>query len=112
MEIVTIHQAFGKAILQDIAIDLLHSGIYQPRDTFSEDALESLSKTIEQLGVLEPLIVRASTATPNQFEIIAGEGEVPLARDCVESLARELGLKNPESASYLELLLSKQEAPR
>jgi len=37
---------------------------------------------------------------------------VPLARDCVESLARELGLENPESASYLELLLRKQEAPR
>ena len=47
-----------------------------------------------------------------EFEIIAGEGEVPLARDCVESLARELGLENPESASYLELLLRKQEAPR
>ena len=47
-----------------------------------------------------------------EFEIIAGEGEVPLARDCVESLARELGLENPESASYLELLLREQEAPR
>ena len=47
-----------------------------------------------------------------EFEIIAGEGEVPLARDCVESLARELGLKNPEPASYLELLVRGQEAPR
>jgi len=73
VEIVTIHQAFGKATLQDIAIELLHSGTYQPRDTFSEEALESLSKTIEQLGVLEPLIVRASTTHKNQFEIIAGE---------------------------------------
>ena len=59
--------------MQDIAIALLHSGTYQPRDTFSEDALDSLSKTIEQLGVLEPLIVRASTSHENQFEIIAGE---------------------------------------
>lgn len=47
-----------------------------------------------------------------EFEIIAGEGEVPLARDCVESLACELGLKNPEPASYLELLVRGQEAPR
>ena len=47
-----------------------------------------------------------------EFEIIAGEGEVPLARDCVESLARELGLENPEPASYLELLVRGQEAPR
>ena len=47
-----------------------------------------------------------------EFEIIAGEGEVSLARNCVESLAHELGLENPESASYLELLLREQEAPR
>ena len=47
-----------------------------------------------------------------EFEIIAGEGEVPLARDCVESLARELGLENPEPASYLELLAKGEEAPR
>ena len=47
-----------------------------------------------------------------EFEIIAGEGEVPLARDCVESLARELGLENPEPASYLELLARGEEAPR
>lgn len=51
----------------------MHSGTYQPRDTFSEEALESLSKTIEQLGVLEPLIVRGSTTHKSQFEIIAGE---------------------------------------
>lgn len=47
-----------------------------------------------------------------EFEIVAREGEVPLARDCVESLAREVDLKEPESASYLELLLRKQVPPR
>ena len=54
----------------------------------------------------------ADLGTYAEFEIIAGEGEVPLARDCVESLARELGLENPEPASYLELLVRGQEAPR
>lgn len=47
-----------------------------------------------------------------EFEIVAREGEVPLARDCVESLARELGLEAPEPASYLELLLRQQVPPR
>ena len=69
----TIHAAFGKAILKEIAIDQLHSGLYQPRDIFAQETLESLSKTIEQLGVLEPLIVRASPENNNQYEIIAGE---------------------------------------
>ncbi len=47
-----------------------------------------------------------------EFEIVAREGEVPLARDCVESLAREVGLETPEPASYLELLLRQQVPPR
>jgi ParB family chromosome partitioning protein len=65
---------FGKAVLKEIPIEMLHSGAYQPRDTFSEEALESLSsKTISQLGVLEPLIVRASQSHREQFEIVAGK---------------------------------------
>ena len=63
----------GKAILQEIAIDRLHSGTYQPRDVFSEESLESLSKTIAQLGILEPLIVRLSSTTSDHYEIVAGE---------------------------------------
>ena len=47
-----------------------------------------------------------------EFEIVAREGEVPLARDCVESLAREVGLETPEPASYLELLLRQHVPPR
>src|SRR5580698_1235119 len=73
METITIHAAFGKAVLKEIAIDQLHSGTYQPRDTFSQEALDSLSKTIAQLGVLEPLIVRLSPKNPDHFEIVAGE---------------------------------------
>jgi adenylate cyclase class 2 len=42
-----------------------------------------------------------------ELEIQAREGEVPLARAVIESLARELGCSNPERRSYLELLLAK-----
>ncbi len=71
-ETITVHAVFRKGVLKEIPIEMLHSGTYQPRDTFSEEALESLAKTIEQLGILEPLIVRASPKQ-NQFEIVAGE---------------------------------------
>jgi len=70
---ITIHATFGKPILKEIAIDHLHSGIYQPRESFSFDTIASLSKTIEQLGVLEPLIVRPSSKHPGHYEIVAGE---------------------------------------
>ena len=73
METITVHALFSKAILRDIPIDMLHSGTYQPRDSFSQESLVSLAKTIEQLGVLEPLIVRLSQKHPDHFEIVAGE---------------------------------------
>lgn len=40
-----------------------------------------------------------------EIELIASQGEVPLARACLESLARELGCGAAERRSYLELLL-------
>ena len=40
-----------------------------------------------------------------ELELQAVEGEVPQARACLESLARELGCGIPERRSYLELLL-------
>jgi ParB family chromosome partitioning protein len=52
---------------------MLHSGTYQPRNEFSEEALETLSKTVAQLGILEPLIVRAYQKYADKFEIVAGE---------------------------------------
>lgn len=73
METITIHAVFSKGILKEIAIDKLHSGIYQPRDVFSDESLESLANTIAKLGVLEPLIIRLSSQFADQFEIVAGE---------------------------------------
>lgn len=70
---ITVHALFGKVILKEIAITQLHSGAYQPRDVFSDEALQSLSKTIEHLGILEPLIIRHSPIQSDHYEIIAGE---------------------------------------
>ena len=73
METITVHALFGKTVLQDVEISHLHSGAYQPRDTFSEAGLLSLTATIEQLGVLEPLIIRPSMQKSSHYEIVAGE---------------------------------------
>ena len=40
-----------------------------------------------------------------ELELQASKAEVPQARACLESLAKELGCGNPERRSYLELLL-------
>lgn len=45
----------------------------QPRRSFSEDALEELSKSIREKGIIQPLIVRPDPTHPGDFQIVAGE---------------------------------------
>ena len=46
---------------------------YQPRKIFDEISLNELTKSIEQRGILQPIIVRKSNHDKSKFEIIAGE---------------------------------------
>ena len=80
MGTITVHAQFNKAILQEIAINKLHGGTYQPRDSFALEGLESLAKTIEQVGVLEPLVVRVSPRDANKYEVVAGERRLRAAK--------------------------------
>ncbi len=43
----------------------------QPRRTFDEDALDELAESIREVGLLQPVVVRA--AGPGQYELIMGE---------------------------------------
>ena len=57
--------------LQNLPIELLHSGKYQPRKDMSEEALEELASSIRAQGIIQPIVVR--TIGPKSYEIIAGE---------------------------------------
>jgi ParB family chromosome partitioning protein len=54
-----------------INIDCLKPGAYQPRRDISEAKLIELSQSIQQHGLLQPIIARE--ITPGVYEIIAGE---------------------------------------
>lgn len=45
----------------------------QPRRTFTEDALNELSESIREKGIIQPLILRANPRDPGGYEIVAGE---------------------------------------
>jgi ParB family chromosome partitioning protein len=62
----------GRGELQAIPVDAIRPNPQQPRTTFDPDALQELAESIKELGVLVPIIVRAS-ATAGQYELIAGE---------------------------------------
>ena len=56
---------------QEVPIGSISVNPYQPRDIFDEDALNSLSLSIREVGVLQPVLIRRKTS--DTFELIAGE---------------------------------------
>ncbi|MDX1812522.1 MAG: ParB/RepB/Spo0J family partition protein, partial [Gammaproteobacteria bacterium] len=58
---------------QHLAIDVIQRGRYQPRSHFNPDALQELADSIKAQGVVQPIVVRPLSATPGQYELIAGE---------------------------------------
>lgn len=65
----------------EIDINLVSPNKNQPRKKFDEDALEELSESIRQHGVIEPLVVTERTAGKKKYyQIIAGERRWRAAR--------------------------------
>ncbi|MCC4264526.1 ParB/RepB/Spo0J family partition protein [Oceanimonas baumannii] len=64
--------------LQNLAINNLQPGKYQPRRDMSQQALEELSESIRQQGIIQPIVVRPLEA--GGYEILAGERRWRAAR--------------------------------
>ena len=81
----------AKDQVQEIAADEIRANRYQPRQNFDEAALEDLSESIRQYGILQPLIVRRLPG--KGYELIAGERRLRAARKAglekVPALVRE-----------------------
>jgi ParB family transcriptional regulator, chromosome partitioning protein len=60
-----------KGALQDLNIQQLQPGKYQPRRDMSEIALEELANSIHAQGIIQPIVVRETGH--QKYEIIAGE---------------------------------------
>ena len=59
--------------ISHLPVDLLSPSPFQPRRRFDETALNELSDSVREKGVLLPLLVRPDRARPGHYEIIAGE---------------------------------------
>ncbi|OLP67117.1 Chromosome-partitioning protein Spo0J [Bacillus pumilus] len=87
--------------VEEIKLKDLRPNPYQPRKTFDDDALADLKASIEQHGVLQPIIVRKSI---KGYDIVAGERRfraaeqaglttIPaIVREFSETLMREIAL--------------------
>jgi len=59
------------AALRELAVSQIEPNPNQPRTHFDEESLVSLTASVAELGVLQPVLVRP--AGPDRFELIAGE---------------------------------------
>ena len=57
--------------LKDLPVEFLQRGKYQPRRDLDADALQELTNSIIQQGVMQPIVVRKIGT--DKYEIIAGE---------------------------------------
>ena len=62
----------GKSAYQEVPLSAVEVNPLQPRQHFDPDALATLTDSIRQIGVLQPIVVR-ETGIVGRFEIIAGE---------------------------------------
>ena len=60
----------ANATYQMVAVSSIRPNQYQPRDHFDEESLDSLTNSVRELGVLQPLLVRRDG---DGYELIAGE---------------------------------------
>lgn len=61
----------GTAVLQEIPVSEVRPNPNQPRVHFDEDSLSELTASVQQIGVLQPILVRPVDA--GGYELIAGE---------------------------------------
>jgi ParB family chromosome partitioning protein len=91
-------QAIAEAVvptdgsLQNLPVEFLRPGQYQPRRDLNPEALKELADSIAAQGVMQPIIVRP--IADNKYEIIAGERRWRATQqaglDSIPSIVREV----------------------
>lgn len=82
----------GAAGYRELPVASIRANVFQPREHFDEDALETLTASVRELGVLQPVLVRQVGI--DDYELIAGERRWRAARraglETIPALVREV----------------------
>src|SRR5579863_4617216 len=66
--------------LRELRLEAIRPNPFQPRTHFDEASLDDLAASIQEVGVLQPILVREVATSPNEFELVAGERRWRAAR--------------------------------
>ena len=99
----TQHQPKAKDGLQELPVEWIQRGIYQPRRDIDQEALEELAASIRLHGIMQPIVVRSVGI--DRYEIIAGERRWRAAQlaelDSIPALIKEV----PDEAAIAMALI-------
>lgn len=71
-------ESVGGLKFEEIPVSAIRPNSHQPRRDFPETGIQELAASIQKVGILQPLVVRA---TDNGFELIAGERRLRGAKE-------------------------------
>lgn len=99
--------------VQKIALSSLLPNRYQPRKVFEPSKIEELAITIDEHGLLQPIIVRKADA--DRYEIIAGERRFravkSLGWSSIPAIVREMDDDTTAALALIENLQREQLSP-
>ena len=88
--------------VEKLPLNQIRPNPYQPREEFNASAIEELKKSIEEKGLVQPIIVRKR---PDGYELIAGErrwrAAKELALDSIPAIVKSI---NDEDALQMSLI--------
>lgn len=91
--------------LMYIPVEAVDQNPYQPREYVQQEPLEELKKSIEQYGVIVPIIVNRKA---KRFTLVAGQRRLAAARELgfkyIPAIVRSLNPRQMMEISYLENL--------
>ena len=59
--------------VRQLPIEWINPGSWQPRRQFDKEALRELATSIQERGLIQPILVRENKQKPSRYELIAGE---------------------------------------
>lgn len=108
-----LNQASEVATVQQLNVDQLVAGRYQPRQRVDETYLAELAQSIRQFGIIEPLIVRP--LADGRYEILAGHMRWQAAQQAgltqIPVMVREADDRTAAAIALVENLLRRDLNP-
>ncbi|MGL4499759.1 MAG: ParB/RepB/Spo0J family partition protein, partial [Planktothrix sp.] len=90
----------NSTVCENIRLDQISPPAFQPRKYFDEAAMEELTVSVQQHGILQPILVRP--LGENQYELVAGERRYKAAKALgltqVPVIVRQMS--KPEAMQY------------